>query len=254
VSRLPPEILSQIVGYVPHEHDTDAWSIIRLIHVCRYWRELIVSTPWNWTSISSRSEGLAALSIQRAKRVPLKLSLNMCWVSGSRWFTDLINSHIQNADALCFSEFNTILELIQTLPSFTQSMPNLRSLTLDGRKNGHQKSTVDPFEPLAPTLRYLKLVHVPLYPSFLRLGALTELVLHRCRPSPHLDTLLDFLENNRSLKSVVLIIGWTRASLYGPQLRGAIVNQLQHLSITYNFTKVAKALLSNIPLQRGAHL
>ena len=136
-------------------------------------------------------------------------------------------------------------------------MPNLRSLTLDGPEVIKQMSSVDLPESLIPTLRYLKAAGVPLSSSFLRLRALTELVLYHSRPSLHLDTLLDFLEANRSLKRVDLMIrptGLIRTSLFVPQLRGAIVNQLQHLSINYTCTMIGKALLSNISLQRGAHL
>jgi hypothetical protein len=256
VNRLPPEVLSQITGYVPHEDDTDAWPIVRLTFVCRYWRELIASTPWNWTSISNRSDGLAALSLQRAKGLPLKLYLDMEIIE-PREFSELVNPHIKNAESLHFFGFNTTTEIAQMFPNFTQSMPNLRSLTLDGPKVIKQISSVDLPESLVPTLRYLEVVGVPLSSSFLRLRALTELVLYHSRPSLHLDTLLDFLEANRSLKRADLTIrptGLIRTSLFVPQLRGAIVNQLQHLSINYTCTMIGKALLSNIPLQRGAHL
>jgi hypothetical protein len=257
VNRLPPEVLSQITGYVPHEDDTDAWPIVRLTFVCRYWRELIASTPWNWTSISSRSGGLAALSLQRAKGLPLKLYLDMEWVIEPREFSELINPHIKNAESLYFSGFNTTTEIAQMFPNFTQSMPNLRSLTLDGPQVIKQMSSVDLPESLVPTLRYLEVAGIPLSSSFLRLRALTELVLYHSRPSLHLDTLLDFLEANHSLRSADLTIrptGLIRTSLFVPQLRGAIVNRLQHLSTNYTCTMIGKALLSNIPLQRGAHL
>jgi hypothetical protein len=256
VNRLPPEVLSQIIGYVAHEHDTDPRDIIRLTHVCRYWHEFIVSMPRNWTSISSKSKGLAALGLQRAKGAPPKLCLDVRQVREQRGFSDLINSKIQNAETLRFSGFDNTATLTRTFPKFTQPMPNLRSLTLDGSGRGERESSADPFGSLAPTLRYLKLTDVPLYPSFLRLRALTELVLtrHYSNLQVHLDTLLDFLEENRSLESVDLGIGLVPASLFGPRRRGAIVNQLRHLSITHNFTAAAKELLSNIPLQKGAHL
>ena len=188
--------------------------------------------------------------------MPLKLYLDMVIIE-PREFSELVNPHIKNAESVYFFGFITTTEIAQTFPNFTQSMANLRSLTLDGPKVIKQISSVDLPESLVPTLRYLEVVGVPLSSSFLRLRALTELVLYHSRPSLHLDTLLDFLEANRSLKRADLTIrptGLIRTSLFVPQLRGAIVNQLQRLSINYTCTMIGKALLSNIPLQRGAHL
>jgi hypothetical protein len=196
---------------------------------------------------------LVALSLQRAKAVPLEFWLDMPRVEKRPGFSGLINSHIQNAKTLRFSGFQAIEELSQTLPNLPRPMPNLQSLTLDRSGNTEQKDSVDPFESLAPTLRYLKLVDVPLYPSFLHLRALVELVLqyHQLRLNVNLDTLLGFLEDNHSLKSATLDI----ANLDPCSQRGtAIMSQLQHLSITCHNRRDKNAYLSNIALRKGAHL
>ena len=252
VHRLPPEILSRIIQYVPHNDDTDARSTIPLTHVCRYWREFTTSTPRNWTLISDKSKCLAALSLQRAKAAPLQLRLRKDRVEG---FPELINPYIQNVKTLHFSGFKTVEELAQTFPNFPQSMPGLQSLTLARLKDASLESdSADPFESFAQGLRCLKLVGVPLYPSFLRLRALTELALKDHTFGLHLDTLLDFLEENRSLESAILDVRFTEPSLRS-SLRGAcIANQLQHLSINATDPSDAKALASSIALRRGADL
>ena len=112
----------------------------------------------------------------------------------------------------------------------------------------------DPFEPLAPALRYLKLFHLPLYPSFLHLRALTELAIHYEYFSLHLDTLLDFLEENRSPESLTLGIRFTEDYLPNTRRGAPIVNQLRHLSIAAARGEESKVLISNIALRRGAHL
>jgi hypothetical protein len=202
---------------------------------------------------------LAALSLQHAKAVPLEFWLDMSRVKERRGFSGLINSHIQNAKTLHFLGFRAIEELSQTLPNLPRPMPNLQSLTLDRFGNTEQKDAVDPFESLAPTLRYLKLVDVPLYPSFLRLRALTELALRyrQLRLNVNSDTLLGFLEDNHSLKSATLDIkNLDPCSQRGP----AIMNRFQHLSITCHNRRDENAyhsdntLLSNIVLRKGAHL
>ena len=171
-------------------------------------------------------------------------------------FPKLINLYIQNIETFRFSGIEELEEITQTLPDFPQSLPNLRSLTLYMREYVNRKShSVDPFESLAPGLRRLNLTRVPLYPSFLRLRALTELNLFGHQLDLPLDTLLDFLEENRSLESATLDIGFTKPALRISRRRDAIVNQLLHLSISAATAPTdAKALISKIALQRGAHL
>ena len=254
MNRLPPEILSRIIRRVPHEQETDTRSIVMLTHVCRYWREFIVSTPWNWTLISSsRGMDLAALSLQRAKAAPLEICLNMGEVRETPGFCDLINPSIQNAKTLHFSGLITFEELTQTLPN-SQSMPNLQSLTLTGSRYDRRNSPTDPFEQLPPTLRHLKLCYLPLFPSFLRLKALTELTLDNNYFNLHLDTLLDFLEENRSLENVTLNIEFTKRSRRHPRRGAATMDRLQHLSMPFHSREDVKALISNIVLRRGVHL
>jgi len=252
VNRLPPEVLSRIIRHVPHEHDTNAQVALVLTHVCRYWREFIISTPWEWALISSGSEGLAALSLKRAKAELLEICLDMRQVGKSPQYSDLINPYIQRAKILHFSGFETVEGLTKMFPNFPQSMPNLQSLTLD--RCNYSDSSVDPFESLTPTLRHLKLLYVPLYPSFLRLRDITELYIRDRYCSLHLDTILDFLEENRSLKSATLGIVFTEPSLHSSRRGAAIANQLQYLSIPYGDEPGGKSLISNISLQRGAHL
>ena len=239
----------------PPEDDTDARSIILLTHVCRYWREFIISRPNNWTLVSTRSEGLGMLSLRRAKEAePLELQLYMDQVRREPGFSELINSRIQNAKALCLSQFKTIKELTRTLPNLTQSAPNLRSLTLVGLGGADWDQSADPFESLAPGLRYLKLANIPLYSSFLRLRTLTDLGLDDPRFTLHLDTLLDFLEENRSLESATLNIRFAQGSLRSSRREVAIANKLQYLSIDVGSAVDSKALVSKISLRRSARL
>lgn len=255
VNRLPLEILSQIVQCVPHQRDTDTGPIIRLTHVCRYWREFIISTPSNWTLISSRSKSLTALSLKRSKGAPLELRLNMLQVRSNPGFSDLLLPHTRNTRILDIDSILTIEELTQEFPNFLQSMPNLRSLEL-WRKDttGGWDPSIDPFEPLPHALRSLSLFSIHLYPSFLRLTALTKLLLHNKQFNLHVDALLDFLEENRSLESADLEIRFSESSLRNSQRGSVVVNRLQLLSITCADAEDARALSSNIALRRGAHL
>jgi hypothetical protein len=112
----------------------------------------------------------------------------------------------------------------------------------------------DPFEPFPPSLKHLLLYDIPLYPSILNLGTLTEFFLHNYRFNQPLDTLFNILEGNSSLKRVVLRISFRSPTLCTSQRRVPINNKFQHLSITGYELEEIRALISAMPLQRGADL
>ena len=253
MNRLPPETLSHIVRYILDENAKDTKSIIPLTHVCRYWRESIVSTPGNWASISGESKNLAALSLQRAKAVPLDILLDMTEDKTIPWFSDLLASQIQNTETICINLGTAVQELAKTLRDFPQSMPKLRSLSIVGY-GVDWDWTADPFGPLAPTLACLSLKHIPLYPSFLHPRTLVDLTIAHRSFNLHLDTLLDFLEENRLLERAALEIEFAEPALRSSRRRAAIRNHLQNLRILSLEPRDGNALISSIALQRGAHL
>jgi hypothetical protein len=255
VNRLPPEILSRIARHVPDADERDARSIIPITHVCRYWRKSIISTPENWTSIYSGSFGLAKLSLQRCKAAPLKLLLDTRKVKRNPRFSDLIKPYIQNTETLRLSHISTVEELEQTLQKFPRSIPSLRSLSLTGPRGADWDWSRDPCEPLASPLTHLSLVDIPLYRSFLRFQSLTALTLRHHRFNLHLDTLLDLLEMNRSLERATLDVRFTHPSLRNSHRQIPVKNnKLRNLSIYSGDSFDNKALVSNIAVQRGAHL
>lgn len=253
VNRLPPEILSSIARYCLDEDARDARSIVPLTHVCQYWRWSIASAPENWTLISSSKAELAALSLERAKAARLDVTLNLPQLTpGIGAFS--LTTHTQNIDTLTVYNIPSAQELIEALPNFPRSTPNLRSLTLHRAYANARWESADPFESIPPTLKCLSLFNIPLYPSLSNLRALTDITLRYHRFDLYLDTLLAFLENNRSLKNATLDIRFTEPAFRISRRRTVVINRLQHLSISCNNPVNAQALLSNIALQKGAHL
>ena len=257
VNRLPPEILSHIARHV-HALDwinRGARPIVTLTHVCRYWRESIVSTPENWTLISDTcSEDLVALSLERNKAALLDISLHGRWGTQGPRLPDILMSHSQAVVILAVDSPPTLREFTERFPSFPQSMPNLRSLTLKVKSIENWDLSIDPFESLPHTLTYLELAKIPFYPSFLRLKTLTRFSLAYHRFNLRLDTLLDFLEANASLESVELSIEFVEPSLRNSQRRAAIENRLLRLKL-YSWDPMdGRDFIANIPLQKGACL
>ena len=116
-NRLPPEIISHIARCLLGGHAVDTRPIVPLTHVCRYWRDSIISTPDVWTLISDQWEGLAALSLERSKAAPLEIWLGMDDISDPH-FSDLLIPYVQNIKALHVNSGSPIEELAQALPGF----------------------------------------------------------------------------------------------------------------------------------------
>jgi len=198
---------------------------------------------------------LAGLSLERAMTAPLDIRIDMRQFEENNWIVDLLGPKVQNTKSLAVLDPPRRVEDVATaLPKFPQSMPNLRSLKIIKCLVPDWDRTADPFGSFPHSLRCLTLENVPLYPSFLNLRTLTTLFLFDDNFHLHLDTLLDFLEANHSLQSATLWVSFVEPSLRRSQRRSPIRNRLQHLSISCINVLEVRALISNIALQRGAHL
>ena len=264
MNRLPPEIVSHIAQCVLQD-ELDARPIIPLTHVCKYWRDSIVSAPKNWTRIFNGVRGLAELSLERAKAAPLDVFLIFDSETelfdfdsdyGRDFIFDFLLPYMRNIVSLNCTGFTSIEEITKALPNFPKSMPNLQSLALTGHGlQADQSRGINLLDfSTHTTLRKLSLYNFPLLPSFLGLRALTEFNLLDTGRSLHVDTLLRFLEENQSLEHASLNVNFQEASLSRPRRQIPIKSSLQYLLIFCNDEGVAKLLISNIALRKGASL
>ena len=263
MNRLPPEIVSHIAQWALQD-GLDARPIIPLTHVCKYWRDSIVSAPKNWTRIFNGVRGLAELSLERAKAAPLDVFLMFDLERelfdsdsdfGCEFTFDFLLPHMHNIVSLNCAQFTSIEELTQTLPNFPKSMPNLQSLTLTGHGlKADQSRGIDLDFSTHTTLRKLSLTRFPLLPSLLGLRTLTELNLYNPSINLHVDTVLTFLEENQSLKRATLGIDFGEDSLRRSRRRTPITSSLQSLSICCYDEGDVEPLISNITLRKGAAL
>ena len=247
-NRLPPEVLSHITRCLLQRNNAlDTRQVIPLTQVCRYWRESIISVPANWTLICNLRKGLTALTLQRVKAASLKVHLDADPRDLGSF--DLLAPYAQNINTLWIMGPTTIEKLRRVLPDFPRSTPNLRSLSLNFV---HRDQSIDPFESLASTLEYLEFFDIPLYPSILRLRSLTEFAYFAYEFDLHLDTLLEFLEENHMLERVTLDVSFKEASLRSSRRQITIGNRLRYLSIYCRGN--SQVIISRIALQRGAQL
>ena len=204
------------------------------------------------------------MCLKRAKSAPLEITLyssstlTLSPTRGGHWLAGVLTPYLQNINTLRVScvpaiEFKTIL------PNFPRSTPNLQSLTFTGWGNmwwayaGPSKAN-DLFDSLPHTLKHLSLFKLPLHPSLLKLRTLTELDLHDFHCELHLDTLLEFLEENCSLASATLEIRFIKPSLHISRRQNPIKNRLRYLQIVCSDTAEGQALISGIALPKGATL
>ena len=196
------------------------------------------------------------LSLERSKEAPLRLSLDKVQLRRIPRFMDHVTPHIHKIESLEFVNLATVRNLEKAFPNLPMTMPKLRVLSLShsGTPPNWGRPSTDPSGSLSSTLTHLSLHNIPLYPPFLNIRTLTEFTLRNNEFELPLDTLLTFLEENRSLERVFLEISFPGPSLVDSQRQTPIVNQLQHLSVIYTFAEDAEALISRIPLRRGANL
>ena len=233
----------------------DTNSIIPTTHVCRYWRYSIISTPENWTRISGERIGLAKLSLQRCKSTPLKVWVGIRQDKVTREFFDLMAPHIRNTKALNVGSGLDPKEFTPTLRKIFPLTPNLRSLSLvRGPWRPLLGQTNDPCDQLTSPLTDLFLSDIPLYPSLMRLRSLTSFTIDNYQFNLPLDTLLDFLGENRSLEQAALGITFTQPSLRTSRPRVPIKNRLRRLVIASDCATDIIVLASKIAIQTGAHL
>lgn len=254
VNRLPPEIISYVARCVLGEDDVDAISIVPLTHVCRYWRDSIISAPKNWTLIYGERVKLAKLSLERAKAAPLAVHVSLDRSRRRRGFLDFLQPHLQNVVSFTCINFFNVGELAKVL-NIPNSMPNLRSLSLTRPRGAEESQLVDAFDfSTHAALRELSLYNIPIVPSILTLSTLTDFSLFDHHFGLHIDLLLNFLEGNRSLESASLTIRFAEPSLCCSRRKGPVRNPLQHLSVSSDDAGNIRALISGIALRRGGHL
>lgn len=161
------------------------------------------------------------------QRLPLWSSPSCSVWGGS--FSFLL-PHTHNIVSLDCTHVFATEKLTEALPNFPKSMPNLRTLALNDCT--YLSRVIDPLDsPTHTTLRELSLHSFPLLPSILALRTLTEFHLCNFRINIHVDTLLSFLEENRSLEHASFNINFEENSLCCSQRQTPVETGLQHLYI-----------------------
>ena len=151
INRLPPEILSAIARNIVKGYP-DASRMVPLTHVCRRWRQSLISIPENWTLISNLEGDLAAVFLRRAKAAPLEIAIYIPFP-----FPQILESYVQNTRNLTVNSISTIEQFTEIFPNFPQSMPRLQSLQLNSDDELEEDWSMNPFEAFTFPLESLSL-------------------------------------------------------------------------------------------------
>ncbi|OJT15008.1 hypothetical protein TRAPUB_8451 [Trametes pubescens] len=211
---LPPELLALIFGLIVGADPALNSHLIRVTHVCRYWRDVALHTPALWSHIALMQPAAIEAFLSRSEALPLRISVNMNAKRGSA--TPKIMRHQALQMLLDEVACSRILSLkIVHLPGsddfywvmhrIGRASSQLETLSIERRRFLLPVPNNRSFKPAhfdVPRLRSLKLIgEIP--PQFLTVpNALRTLAL--VRPSCDVSTVLNLLERIPALEHLTL--------------------------------------------------
>ena len=80
ISKLPPETLVNISEFVVEPRTRESMSeIVKMTHVCQYWRSTLISYPRLWSSVFVRTDrkDFAAACLERNREAPLTVHVDL---------------------------------------------------------------------------------------------------------------------------------------------------------------------------------
>jgi hypothetical protein len=252
VNQVPLEILALIPDFWDNECDDRDRDVIALTHVCQAWREVFISRPSLWTYLDCEDRNQTRVYLERAKSLPINLSLWINSLPPCHPFFEVIPYAVGRLKSL------SIEGELRCLEDFTNHLshptPLLQKLSIRGECHFWP-----PYSPVfAPTffggdlssLRELTLESICTQLPWRNMVNLTSLLLaHVWVGKGSVKPLLDFLESAPRLRKVVLLVTPT----YGAQ-SGRLVSLpcLERMKITGGDS--APLLLNHLLIPVGADL
>jgi len=242
INQVPPEVFSLIPDHCGMDEE-----LIKLTHVCRAWREILISRASLWTSLDCKNLDKTGVSIQRSRGSPLEVSFAAC--GPTRLPKDtflLVLRHVNQLKALTLygTSYN-----IPEIADFSSPAPllkklDIRVLTLD---TATLKSTI--FGGNLSSLRELRLWGVLTSLPWRNMSNLTTLDFQMGFGNISTTRLLDFFEHAPLLRDIKLIDSLPDYS-NAPAER--LVSLLHLTSLNISDEPVHSILLNHILVPAGA--
>jgi len=209
-------------------------------HVCKSWREAVISYPLLWSTIDGNSEMFTRMCLERSKSLPLTVTLSN-FDHWSRNTLALVGSQADRCeDILLEGSLSTGLSAIFSSMTPGEGPLILRGLSLVGRDVSpcawsNLRSPI--LSKDIPTLHKLILSSFPLIPQLSVLRHLTDIDLDDIGRTST-NTLFDLLANNPSLQRVRIAGSldnqeprWGDMSIALPHLRDFRVSECDAVDI-----------------------
>jgi hypothetical protein len=247
INQIPQEVFSLIPGYRGMEE-----ALVALTHVCRGWREQLISCSSLWSSLNCASVNRTRVYLERSKTSPLDVCL------GGRGRAPFLH----DAFLLMLPHRGRLKSLSIAAPSndlaeLTKHFSHCRAPLLE-RLRIHSFSTDSPiiqaaiFDGDLSSLRELRLSGVLINLPRKRLSHLTTFDFRNVRfRKTSVTQLLDFFEQATVLRKIILYRAFPEAS-DAPQGRIVSLPHLKLLHITA--WPVHSILLNHLSIPPGASL
>lgn len=217
VNFLPVEMLSRIFSAFAKDSSTNSSllrDVIRLSHVCRHWRQIVLNMPVLWASFDIDGVGkhevrhVISELLQRSQRAPIRLSIDVSsWMEASprravkAAFQILHHlTHIRKLSIVAGEHDTTEwFEYLRTTPA-----PMLEKLKVWCCETApfHIPDTM--FNGAAPQLRRLTLCMCRISPANALLAEITQLKLKHCLEDLHYKEMLPVLANIPRLENLLI--------------------------------------------------
>ena len=248
VNRLPTEILIEIFALLHPRLLRRYLPLIHATHVCRHWRNVISSTPSNWTWINPQWVQLLPLSLRLSGSAPIDVEVSD-HENFSSDFVDLLLPHGERVATFTsmFPGFSYYYQHAETASKLRSRLPNLRLLSvITGR--GLSSCSLPFLSGDMPHLENITLSFLAFGDQILQLTHLTTINITVERST--LKDVAELFVNNPKLKSATLCGSFSGRSCQ--RGRGTIrMNSLRQLDL---LSSGVISLLPLLALEKGAHI
>ena len=249
ISSLPAEVIAAIflLARLP---GSQGQPDIRVAHVCRRWREIVLDHPLFWNHINITGVGPAGVAemLARAKMAPLYLEATIPGYHTYRWedagivaFQKILQAHVSHIYRLRISAKSSHLQ--RALEGLTSPAPTLEHLSLSFEKElGYEEPPLPVsipdtlFDSTTPKLSFLELSNCDISWKSPLLKGLNHLETIRLSEiaRPSLTDWLDTLDEMPQLKKLLIHSASPSAALFpfSHAERTVTLPSLVHLDIS----------------------
>jgi hypothetical protein len=80
INKLPPETIITVSEFVAEPRTRESmFEIVKMTHICQYWRSTLISCPHLWSSIFVKNDrkDFVAACLERSRELPLTVCLDL---------------------------------------------------------------------------------------------------------------------------------------------------------------------------------